>query len=85
MEPGAPGHTPVAEPDPRAAEETATRIHGDPTWPDESERPDGSSDQSEQEKEDDGDSGGFSLTARADQAQGIAQALTPVATGLRPF
>ena len=42
VEPGAPGHTPVAEPDPRAAEEAATPIHGDPTWPDESERPDGS-------------------------------------------
>ena len=62
VEPGAPGHTPVAEPDPRAAEEAATPIHGDPTWPDESERPDGSSDQSEQEKEDDRDSGGVSLT-----------------------
>ncbi len=64
VEPGAPGHTPVAEPDPRAAEETATPIHGDPTWPDEAERPDGSpeqSDQSEQEKEDP-DSGGVSLT-----------------------
>jgi ribonuclease E len=65
VEPGAPGHTPVAEPDPRAVEEAATPIHGDPTWPDESERPDGSSehsDQSEQEKEDDRDSGGVSLT-----------------------
>jgi ribonuclease E len=61
VEPGAPGHTPVAEPDPRAPEETATPIHGDPTWPDESERPAGSSDESEQEKEDDHDSG-VSLT-----------------------
>ena len=62
MEPGAPGHPPVAEPGPRAAEEAATPIHGDPTWPDESERSDGSSHQSEQEKEDDRDSGGVSLT-----------------------
>ena len=65
MEPGSPGHTPVAEPDPRAVEEAATPIHGDPTWPDESERAGGSSehsDQSEQEKEDDRDSGGVSLT-----------------------
>ena len=63
VEPGARGHTPVAEPDPRAAEESATPIHGDPTWPEESERPDGSSAQSEQEKEDDDrDSSGVSLT-----------------------
>ena len=34
----------MAQPDPRVEEETATPIHGDPTWPDESERPNGSSD-----------------------------------------
>jgi hypothetical protein len=65
VDPGAPGHTPVAQPDPRAAEEAATPIHGDPTWPGESERPDGSpdaSDQSVQDEEDDRDSGGVSLT-----------------------
>ncbi len=55
VEPGVPGHTPdrVAEPDPHAAAETATPIHGDPTWPEKSERPDDSA-----ETDKDADQGG---------------------------
>ena len=71
VEPGAPGHTPVAEPDPRAAEESR---HPDPRRPDLARRsPNGPTARAttptrptqagRQEKEDDRDSsGGLSLT-----------------------
>jgi ribonuclease E len=69
VEPAAPGHTPerIAEPDPRAAAETTTPIHGDPTWPQESERPtdpdsDKGGDDNGGNEGDESSSSGFSLT-----------------------
>jgi hypothetical protein len=76
VEPAAPGHAPVAEPDPRAESEGAAGIHADPTWPDGSER---AGTESSQEGDEDGaDHGDGDGDADGDEDSGSGSSLRHV-------